>query len=103
MGRGNLSSGAAIAVLSVIFFTWGGLTSLNDVLIPHLKAVFEMNYARTMLIQFTFFSTYLVMSMPSGSAVSFALPTAIPLDELAEPDCKRRGRRKSRRRRETLD
>lgn len=70
MGRGNLSSGAAIAVLSVIFFTWGGLTSLNDVLIPHLKAVFEMNYAQTMLIQFTFFSTYLVMSIPSGRLVA---------------------------------
>jgi MFS transporter, FHS family, L-fucose permease len=70
VGRGNLSSGAAIAVLSVIFFTWGGLTSLNDVLIPHLKAVFEMNYARTMLIQFTFFSTYLVMSIPAGRVVA---------------------------------
>jgi MFS transporter, FHS family, L-fucose permease len=70
VGRGNLSSGAAIAVLSIIFFTWGGLTSLNDVLIPHLKAVFEMNYAQTMLIQFTFFSTYLVMSIPAGSVVA---------------------------------
>ena len=70
MGRGTLSSGAAIAVLSILFFTWGGLTSLNDVLIPHLKAVFEMNYARTMLIQFTFFSTYLVMSIPAGRVVA---------------------------------
>src|SRR5207302_598637 len=60
------SDGFAIAVLSLIFFTWGALTSLNDVLIPHLKAVFEMNYARTMLIQFTFFSTYLVMSLRAG-------------------------------------
>jgi len=70
VGRGTLSSGAAIAVLSILFFTWGGLTSLNDVLIPHLKAVFEMNYARTMLIQFTFFSTYLVMSIPAGRVVA---------------------------------
>src|SRR5438552_2948989 len=70
MGRGTLSSGAAIAVLSILFFAWGGLTSLNDVLIPHLKAVFEMNYARTMLIQFTFFSTYLVMSIPAGRVVA---------------------------------
>jgi MFS transporter, FHS family, L-fucose permease len=70
VGRGSLSSGAAIAVLSIIFFAWGGLTSLNDVLIPHLKAVFEMNYAQTMLIQFTFFSTYLVMSIPAGHVVA---------------------------------
>jgi MFS transporter, FHS family, L-fucose permease len=70
MSRRNLSSTAAIAVLSVIFFTWGGLTCLNDVLIPHLKAVFAMNYARTMLIQFCFFSTYLVMGLPSGRVVA---------------------------------
>jgi len=69
-GRRNLSSGTAMAVLSVIFFTWGALTSLNDVLIPHLKAVFEMNYAQTMLIQFTFFSTYFVMSLPAGKIVA---------------------------------
>jgi FHS family L-fucose permease-like MFS transporter len=68
--RRNLSSGTAMAVLSVIFFTWGALTSLNDVLIPHLKAVFEMNYAQTMLIQFTFFSTYFVMSLPAGKVVA---------------------------------
>src|SRR5205085_2585832 len=66
VSRSNLSPSAASAVLSIIFFTWGALTSLNDVLIPHLKAVFDMNYARTMLIQFTFFSTYLVMSLPAG-------------------------------------
>ncbi|UNK48535.1 sugar MFS transporter [Lysobacter sp. S4-A87] len=70
MSRRNLSSTAAIAVLTTIFFTWGALTSLNDVLIPHLKAVFEMNYAQTMLIQFTFFSTYLLMSLPAGKVVS---------------------------------
>jgi FHS family L-fucose permease-like MFS transporter len=70
MSRRNLSSTAAIAVLSVIFFTWGALTCLNDVLIPHLKAVFAMNYAQTMLIQFTFFGTYFVMSIPSGWLVA---------------------------------
>ncbi len=67
-----LSTRTAIAVLTMIFFTWGALTSLNDVLIPHLKAVFEMNYAQTMLIQFTFFSTYLLMSVPAGKVVAIA-------------------------------
>jgi MFS transporter, FHS family, L-fucose permease len=70
MSDRNLSSTTAIAVLSTIFFTWGALTSLNDVLIPHLKAVFEMGYARSMLVQFAFFSTYLVMSLPSGRVVA---------------------------------
>ncbi|HST45679.1 MAG TPA: glucose/galactose MFS transporter, partial [Luteimonas sp.] len=50
MTQRNLSNAAALAVVSLIFFTWGGLTSLNDVLIPHLKAVFSMNYAQAMLI-----------------------------------------------------
>lgn len=70
MNQRQLSNPAAIAVVSLIFFTWGGLTSLNDVLIPHLKAVFAMNYAQTMLIQFTFFGAYFLMSLPSGAVVS---------------------------------
>jgi FHS family L-fucose permease-like MFS transporter len=70
MSRRDLSNTAAIAVVSLIFFTWGGLTSLNDVLIPHLKAVFAMNYAQTMLIQFTFFGAYFLMSLPAGAVVS---------------------------------
>ncbi|WP_369942738.1 sugar MFS transporter [Xanthomonas medicagonis] len=70
MSRRPLSNTAAIAVVSMIFFTWGGLTSLNDVLIPHLKAVFQMNYAQSMLIQFTFFGAYFLMSLPAGAVVS---------------------------------
>jgi FHS family L-fucose permease-like MFS transporter len=66
----QLSHPAAIAIVSLIFFMWGGLTSLNDVLIPHLKAVFSMNYAQTMLIQFTFFGAYFLMSLPSGAVVA---------------------------------
>lgn len=70
MSRPQLSNTAAIAVVSLIFFTWGGLTSLNDVLIPHLKAVFAMNYAQTMLIQSTFFGAYFLMSLPAGAVVA---------------------------------
>jgi len=66
----ELSQFAAIMIVSLIFFAWGGMTSLNDVLIPHLKAVFAMNYAQTMLIQFTFFGAYFLMSLPSGAIVS---------------------------------
>ncbi|MEI6093069.1 MAG: sugar MFS transporter [bacterium] len=45
---------------------WGFITCLNDILIPHLKAVFDLNYTRVMLIQFCFFGAYFVMSMPSS-------------------------------------
>jgi FHS family L-fucose permease-like MFS transporter len=56
----------AFAVTTAVFFMWGFLTALNDSLIPHLKAVFELNYTRAMLVQFTFFGAYFLMSLPSG-------------------------------------
>ncbi len=59
----------AFAAVTAIFFMWGFLTALNDVLIPHLKAVFELDWTRTMLIQFTFFGAYFVMSVPAGWVV----------------------------------
>jgi FHS family L-fucose permease-like MFS transporter len=49
---------------------WGFLTSLNDILIPHLKSLFALNYAQSMLVQFTFFGAYFVMSLPCGKLVS---------------------------------
>src|SRR3972149_2176245 len=59
----------ALVVLTSLFFMWGFLTCLNDIIIPHLKAVFELNYAKVMLIQFSFFTAYFVMSLPSGALV----------------------------------
>lgn len=56
----------AFAVLTLLFFMWGMLTSLNDILVPHFKAIFELNYTQVMLIQFTFFAAYFVMSIPAG-------------------------------------
>ncbi len=50
---------------------WGFCTVLNDVLVPHLKAVFEMNYVRTMLIQFVFFFSYFVFALPSGRVIEW--------------------------------
>ena len=57
---------SALALLTSLFFMWGFITCLNDILIPHLKALFDMNYTMTMLIQFTFFGAYFVMSLPAG-------------------------------------
>ena len=59
----------AIAVLTTLFFMWGGLTSLNDVLIPHLKGIFSLNYFQAMLVQFCFFGAYGLMSIPAGRFV----------------------------------
>lgn len=60
----------ALTVITTVFFMWGFLTCLNDILIPHLKAVFELNYARAMLVQFTFFGAYFLMSLPAGRIVA---------------------------------
>ena len=57
---------APLAVLTTLFFMWGFITCLNDILIPHLKALFKLNYAQAMLIQFAFFAAYFVMSLPCG-------------------------------------
>jgi len=64
------SQRTALAVVTTIFFMWGFITVLNDVLIPHLKSVFTLDYAQVMLVQFTFFGAYFVMSLPSGKVVS---------------------------------
>src|SRR4249920_1991937 len=60
---------APLAVLTTLFFMWGFITCLNDIIIPHLKAVFELNYVQAMMIQFAFFTAYIVMSLPSGHIV----------------------------------
>jgi MFS transporter, FHS family, L-fucose permease len=60
---------AALVVLTTLFFMWGLITSLNDILIPHLKAAFELSYTQAMLIQFCFFGAYFVASLPSGGLV----------------------------------
>src|SRR5512133_3357439 len=58
-----------LVVLTSLFFMWGFITCLNDILIPHLKVVFSLNYTQVMLIQFTFFTAYFVVSLPSGLIV----------------------------------
>ena len=60
---------SALVVLTTLFFMWGFLTCLNDILVPHLKAVFDLNYTQVMLIQFCFFFAYFAVSLPSGKIV----------------------------------
>src|SRR5436853_4988633 len=61
----------ALAVVSMLFFMWGFVTVLNDVLVPHLKSIFDLNYARVMLIQFAFFSAYFLFSIPSAKVIDW--------------------------------
>ena len=61
--------GFALTSLTSLFFMWGFITCLNDILIPHLKAVFALTYVQAMLVQFCFFGAYFLMSLPSGYIV----------------------------------
>src|SRR3546814_15596436 len=60
----------AMVVVTSIFFMWGFLTCLSDILIPHLKAVFELSWVQAMLVQFTLFGAYFLMSLPAGRLVA---------------------------------
>jgi len=55
-----------LMVVTTLFFMWGFLTCLNDILVPHLKPIFDLNYTRVMLIQFAFFGAYFLFSIPSA-------------------------------------
>ena len=59
-----------LAIVTTLFFMWGFLTCLNDILVPHLKSVFDLSYARVMLIQFAFFSAYFLFSAPWSKIVN---------------------------------
>jgi len=59
-----------LMAVTMLFFIWGFLTALNDILIPHLKGVFDLTYTQAMLIQFTFFGAYFLMSLPSGKIIA---------------------------------
>ena len=60
---------AAMSMVTTLFFFWGFVTVLNDILVPHLKSIFDLNYAKVMLIQFAFFSAYFIFSIPSSKIV----------------------------------
>jgi len=70
--REPAQSGATALTIAVIglFFLWGGITSLNDILIPKLKSLFVLNYAQAMLVQFAFFTAYALVSVPAGTWIA---------------------------------
>jgi FHS family L-fucose permease-like MFS transporter len=52
-----------------LFFIFGGITSLNDVIIPKLKELFTLSYAQAMLVQSAFFAAYFIISIPAAAVV----------------------------------
>src|SRR5438876_10883849 len=66
----NKDYSSPLAIVTTLFFMWGFLTCLNDILVPHLKSIFDLSYARVMLIQFAFFSAYFLFSVPWSRIVN---------------------------------
>lgn len=62
---------AALSVVTTLFFMWGFLTCLNDILIPHFKGMFGLNYRQGMMIQGFFFGAYAVFSVPSARLIDW--------------------------------
>ena len=60
-----------LAIVTTLFFMWGFLTCLNDILVPHLRSIFDLSYARVMLVQFAFFSAYFLFSIPWSKVVNW--------------------------------
>jgi FHS family L-fucose permease-like MFS transporter len=69
-GQGAVASHTGpLTIVTILFFMWGLLTSLNDVLIPHLKSVYSLTYVQAMLVQFCFFGAYFIVSLPAGMLI----------------------------------
>src|ERR1700683_495522 len=65
------SYGAPLATVTTLFFMWGFLTCLNDILVPHLKSIFDLNYKQSQFIQLAFFGAYFVFSFPASKLVDW--------------------------------
>lgn len=70
MSTTNKSYKSAFIFLTTLFFLWGFITVLVDSLVPRLKDVFEMSYAKTVLVQFAFFTGFFIFSLPAGFILS---------------------------------
>ena len=69
-GRATTDS-RAMSVATALFFMWGFLTALNDILIPHLKSIFSLSNAQAALIQTAFFGAYFIFAIPAGKLVEY--------------------------------
>lgn len=65
------SYGVPLATVTTLFFMWGFLTCLNDILVPHLKSIFDLKYAQVMLINLAFFGAYFIFSIPSSKIIDW--------------------------------
>jgi FHS family L-fucose permease-like MFS transporter len=67
----SYSYAAPLAIVTTLFFMWGFLTCLNDILVPHLKTIFDLNYRQSQFVQLAFFGAYCVFSLPASKIVDW--------------------------------
>lgn len=70
MENKSSSNRSALIVVTTLFFMWGFITVLVDALIPRLRDVFELSYFQAGLVQFSFFTAYFFISIPSGGLIA---------------------------------
>lgn len=68
-GGGHTNAPNLQPFVMALFFIFGGITSLNDVIIPKLKDLFTLNYMQAMLVQTAFFAAYAIVSIPGAALV----------------------------------
>jgi FHS family L-fucose permease-like MFS transporter len=66
LAAGRRGFGPALALLACLFFIWGFITVINNTLLPHLRAVFDLSYTQTTLLESVWFIAYFVVSLPSA-------------------------------------
>jgi FHS family L-fucose permease-like MFS transporter len=60
-----------MSIATTLFFMWGFLTCLNDILIPHLKHIFTLDYTKVMLVNSAFFGSYFIFALPAGKIIEW--------------------------------
>jgi len=66
---GHIDAPELQVFVTALFFIFGGITSLNDVIIPKLKELFTLSYFESMLVQTAFFAAYAIIGIPGAAIV----------------------------------
>jgi MFS transporter, FHS family, L-fucose permease len=67
VATGTKTNFRTLTIVTTLFFMWAFITALNDIMVSHLKSIFDLTYTEVMLFQFSFFSAYFIFSMPAGT------------------------------------
>ena len=66
MSNDTAGSKTAFGYVTMLFFIWGAVTSINDVLVPAVRSIFALSVTEALLTQFAFFLAYGIVSLPAA-------------------------------------